>query len=229
MRRPEIRARVSERMKGRRLLEATKEKLRLRNLGKTLSVEHRLAIGSGVKASPRYREALKTRVVPPNRGQFEQGHRPTVDNHGRHLSPRTEFTRERACAMWQDPRFREHVLSKLHSPDTRQKAFASRWKRPTKLERIVITLVKQHDLPFIYTGNGNFWIGNKNPDFVATDGLHLCFEVAGRYRHSPAYEHSRVSYFNACGWDAFVIWEEELENLDCVLSRIREAKCVFTS
>ncbi len=39
-------------------------------------------------------------------------------------------------------------------------------KRPTSFEKKISDLCIEHKLPFIYTGNGTFLIGHKNPDFI---------------------------------------------------------------
>ena len=42
-------------------------------------------------------------------------------------------------------------------------------KRPTSYEKKIADLCIEYSLPFIYTGNGTFLIGCKNPDFINKD------------------------------------------------------------
>jgi len=67
-----------------------------------------------------------------------------------------------------------------------------RHKFPTTLEKKVLQLIDEYNLPFRYVGNGVLWINNKNPDFVSLDGK-ILIEVYCTYRHPKNYELLRRS------------------------------------
>ncbi len=74
----------------------------------------------------------------------------------------------------------------------------------------MIEFLKKFNLPFVYTGNGTFLIGFKNPDFICTDGRKLCLEVANRFHHNEFWEENRIKHFEKYGWKCIVIWWEEI-------------------
>jgi len=66
--------------------------------------------------------------------------------------------------------------------------------RPTKLEKIFMKLCRKNNLPFRYVGDGSFWIGNANPDFVDSNGKKICVEIFGEYWHDKLLN-EKVPYF----------------------------------
>lgn len=104
--------------------------------------------------------------------------------------------------------------------------------RPNKLEQGFITLCEQYNLPFKYTGDGSFWVGNMNPDFVHITGKKITVEIFGDYWHSIdsqpnlklfRTEVGRIEAYKSLGWDCIIIWEHELatDPLSCI-SRVRK-------
>jgi len=107
----------------------------------------------------------------------------------------------------------------MSNPYYRKKVMASR--RPTRLEAKLIEIIREYKLPYKYTGDGSFLIGNLNPDFVNTDGDKIAIEVFGNYWHSPSSpdfgprkeEEYRRKVLSEYGWSLIVIWESELKEL----------------
>ena len=102
-----------------------------------------------------------------------------------------------------------------------RKGIAEKWdKRPTRLERKVIELLGNANLPYKYCGDFTFWIGRQNPDFINTNGQKICLEIASktdksfRFGSWKKYESKRTANFKKYGFDCLVLWEDDLEALN---------------
>ena len=88
-------------------------------------------------------------------------------------------------------------------------------KRPTSYEKKISELCIENSLPFIYTGNGTFLIGYKNPDFVNKEDK-IAIEVYHKYFKErdfgscENYEKKRSEYFTKYGYKTIFIREEEI-------------------
>ena len=108
-------------------------------------------------------------------------------------------------------------------------------KSYTKPELSLIKICKQHQLPFKYVGDGAFWIGKINPDFIHIKDK-VALEVFGDYWHSPLLRPQirneqrfdyRIRYAKSLGWAMIVFWESELNSLKAVsivLRRLNDEK-----
>lgn len=94
-------------------------------------------------------------------------------------------------------------------------------KRPTALEEAVLNLVEKHCLPFRYVGNGDVIIGGRNPDFINVNGKKQVIEVFGNYWHDLFDVARRTEHYGQYGFQTLIIWEDELENPDQVLAKIK--------
>ena len=106
----------------------------------------------------------------------------------------------------------------------------------TKPELIFEAICKKNNLPFKYTGDGSFWIGKLNPDFVECNGKKIAIEIFS-YWHDPLRRHCKVRYTSTYegrkkilkkhGWKLVVFWQDDLERGDVeqfVLNYLREEK-----
>ena len=84
-------------------------------------------------------------------------------------------------------------------------------------------ICKKCGFPFKYVGNGSFWIGYVNPDFIEINGDKIAVEIFGDYWHSPLlrknirYSHTyegRKEIFKKYHWKLIVIWESDLKRSD---------------
>ena len=73
-----------------------------------------------------------------------------------------------------------------------------------------------------YTGRGEIWIGNRNPDFFNVDGQKKVIEMFGDHWHQGDNPNNRINHFKEYGYDCLVIWESELENRNEVKERIKD-------
>jgi len=107
---------------------------------------------------------------------------------------------------WQNPEYRkmniEHSLKGLI-------------KRPTSYEKKISDLCIEYNLPFIYTGNGTFLIGFKNPDFINEKGkvvievFHSYFKIRD-YGSVEEYKKQRAEHFTKYGYKTIFISEDEI-------------------
>lgn len=96
----------------------------------------------------------------------------------------------------------------------------------TKPELIFEQICKNNNLPFKYTGDGNFWIHNINPDFVNCNGKKIAIEIFGDYWHSPLLNYGlkedrtlsyRKKILKQYGWKLVVFWQTDLMRKDAEL------------
>ena len=91
----------------------------------------------------------------------------------------------------------------------------------TKPELRFMGICEKRNLPFRYTGDGAFWIGRINPDFVECNGKKIAVDVFGDYWHSPLFRQDmtqtrtyegRKKVLSMYGWGLVVFWESELKS-----------------
>lgn len=136
---------------------------------------------------------------------------------------------------WKDPEFHKKmcVIRKETWTDENfkrlqlEKMMGGSENRPTKPEKQLISLFENLSLPFEYTGDCSFFVGNINPDFI--DHIRkVVIEFQGCYWHgckecSPdskmenTFPRRRI-IFKKYGHSSIEIWEHELKDID-VLSK----------
>lgn len=94
-------------------------------------------------------------------------------------------------------------------PEYRRKIMSSR--RPTDVEQKLIDIIAKHNLPYKYTGDGSFLIGNLNPDFINTNSEKVAIDIFGDYWHMPEEVEERRSIFTEYGWDLIILWGHDLK------------------
>ena len=96
-------------------------------------------------------------------------------------------------------------------------------ERPNKAELRLQQIFEKHNLPYRYVGNGSFWIGSYNPDFVNVDGKKQVIELFGERWHSGIFEPAeRIERFREYGFDTLIIWEKELDNQAKLVKKVRK-------
>lgn len=108
---------------------------------------------------------------------------------------------------WQRPEYRANIVSKCLKS-----------RRPTDLEQRLVKLIHKYGLPYRYTGDGSFIIGNLNPDFVNVNGNKIAIEVFGGHWHQDKSdplrtEEGRREILKGYGWKLIVIWGDELKSM----------------
>lgn len=85
-------------------------------------------------------------------------------------------------------------------------------KIPNKAEFLLLGILAFYELPFKYTGNGTYTIGEKIPDYVSTKEMKV-IELFGRYWHKdPDEPRRRTEFFKSAGFDSLIIYDDELKN-----------------
>jgi len=107
--------------------------------------------------------------------------------------------------QWSNNEYKERVLKKI---------LKGLCGRPTSLEKQMIFIINKNNLPYKYTGNGEFWIGGKNPDFINTNGEKKLIEVGNFYHHSGDWKIERVKHFLKYGWKSYIFIVKNGKNRD---------------
>lgn len=118
---------------------------------------------------------------------------------------------ERIRELWKTKEYREKVM---------KNSLKGLIKRPTSFEKFFIQLFEKYEMPFKYVGDGAFFIGEKNPDFISKDGSKICIEVSYGFFKDEDYEIRRIEYFAKHGWKCLVFFEDDLKNKDQILNQI---------
>lgn len=91
----------------------------------------------------------------------------------------------------------------------------------------MMKIIERHSLPYLYTGDGSFVIGGKNPDFVNINKRKICIEIRNpnvtKYLTGTSqdnYEHQRRTHFRKHGWKCIVV-TSDMED-DEIMEKIRE-------
>jgi len=123
---------------------------------------------------------------------------------------------------WSNPEYAKRVSAKVLE--------VNETVRPNNPENRLLDILK--GLPksgLSYVGDGSFWVGGKNPDFVNIDKKQI-IEVLGCYwhgcpRHFPHKQKkqkliSRIELFKRFGYSTLCIWECELNDSTKVMQKI---------
>jgi len=91
---------------------------------------------------------------------------------------------------------------------------------PNKPESLVKMITGEYFTGFKYTGDLSVIINGKNPDFVNEETKQI-IEVYGDYWHDGEDPTDRAEIFAQAGYETCVIWENELQNLDHVIGKLK--------
>ena len=106
------------------------------------------------------------------------------------------------------------------------KARISNKEKPNKPEKIIINLIKQYNLNFIYVGNSKIWFDGEtqsfNPDFINEENKKI-IEFFGDYWHGNTQEDDkeRLKTYSQYGYKTLVIWENELKSPIQIVNKIK--------
>lgn len=116
------------------------------------------------------------------------------------------------------------LRGKSRTPD--QVKNALRRRTPSGLELKFQGIVRKHNLPYKYVGNGAFFIENLNPDFINTNQEKIAVEVYARFHKEElqgseaAWKRKRSRVFAKYGW-RIIYFEAKDVNEERVLSKLK--------
>lgn len=101
-------------------------------------------------------------------------------------------------------------------------------RRMTTMEIKLQKIIDKYNLPYKFVGNGKFWIENKNPDFVNTNGEKKAIEVYWT-RHKEQFakggllgwKKDRQTIFAKYGWE-IIFLDEKSMNKNTILKYLEE-------
>jgi very-short-patch-repair endonuclease len=158
-----------------------------------------------------------------------------------------------AFDRWNNKVFREkttkHFKEVQSSPETKanhKRGALRSWKddnnyktwgkslqmKPNKPEQKLIKFFKEHNLPYVFTGDGSTRINGLSPDFLNCNGQKKIIEHFGSKWHTKEginkklteaqYEDGRRKRFAEFGFKMLIIWDYELKDMDKVLEKVKK-------
>ncbi len=113
---------------------------------------------------------------------------------------------EKIKDRWKNPEFKNRAIKAI---------LQGLMKRPTSFEKKIADLCIENSLPFIYTGDGQFLINFKNPDFVnhqdkvVIEVFYSWFKIRS-YGSVENYKEFCKKKYNPAGWKVIFIDENEV-------------------
>lgn len=127
------------------------------------------------------------------------------------------YWKGRKMPDWVCEKWRERQLKLMHDTSYIKMRLDFLHSRPNKLESRVISIIKENNIDLRYVGNGEFFIGRFNPDFINIEKKKVV-EVFGSYWHNldKAIEKDkhRLETYQKEGYDLLVLWENKIKNED---------------
>jgi hypothetical protein len=100
--------------------------------------------------------------------------------------------------------------------------------RPTSYEKKLLKLIDENKLAYIFTGDGQVWIGNSNPDFINCNGGKKVIEVfesffkIKRFGSVEKYKRQKVENYGKFGFKVMFIDEKDLKDEQVCINKIKE-------
>lgn len=164
----------------------------------------------------------------------EKARRARAEHPNKHpLNPETCKLRSKlAKARWANPEWKARVSLILkeaaNKPEVKAKQLhrlrtaLNKHVKPNKPETELLNLLNTYfPNQWKYTGNWDFMIGHRNPDFVNINGHKQIIELFGAYWHSIFDIATTINFYKQYGFSTLIIWEDELENKSKVITKVR--------
>lgn len=183
------------------------------------------------------------RVMPE-----ETKHKISATEKGRRRPPFSEETR-RKMSLWQQgrklPPFTDQHRQRMS--EAQQKLFSNPiyrakaiersrrglFKKPNKAEKRLDQILQQaFSGEWRYVGDGQVLLAGYCPDFINCNGKKQIIELFGRKFHDPSVtflkevqychrEENRREIFKGFGYDMLVIWDDELQDEEAIISKVK--------
>ena len=194
--------------------------------GYKMTAEHKARISAAMKGFHPVKE-FKEGHHPANEFKSGQCSKFGITNsfYGKHHTEETRIINSTKNAEitkrnWQDPLVRRRRSEGLkraweksrQNPEFMKKLF--RRRIPSYYEERLIGLIERYTLPYQYTGDGQVWIGGKNPDFIHHEQK-VVVEVYGTQQKRELsgvenYELDRALHFAKFGFSVIFLNEKDL-------------------
>lgn len=121
----------------------------------------------------------------------------------------------------EDPEYARRIVSNID--------VHARNVSPTKPEKKLMAILDEYfPKQWKFVGNGEMALGRLVPDFMNIDGKKQLIEVFGTYWHRGEDPQKKIDRFARYGFSTVVIWENEVDDVELVLSRITNFPSVET-
>lgn len=111
-------------------------------------------------------------------------------------------------------KMRESLIGRKLTKDHIKKSRRS--GRPTSIEKEMISIISELNLPYLYTGNGTVKFGRLNPDFININGEKIALEVYAKIykeidgRCIEMWKRKRIDKFAEFGWRIYFFDETQI-------------------
>lgn len=235
----EHKAKISAAKSGKHLSNETRAKISIANSGENNAMygKHRyFSEETRAKLSASHKGKIHSKETRTKMSKVQSGKNHPL--YGKHHSAESKVKMSVAHSgernYWFGKRLSEEHKSKLSiandgtkfkrlnkDPKFISKRLKGLMMKPTKPETILISMIKKHNLPFKYVGDGQFILGGNCPDFINVNGKKQVIEMFGTYWHNLFDVARKKDHYRQYGFDTLVIWEDELKNEETTLRKIQ--------
>lgn len=113
-----------------------------------------------------------------------------------------------------------HEISLKGAKNARKKLGLCGTYYQTSIEKKTEQIIQELNLPYKYTGLGEIWIENMNPDFFNVNGQKKVIEVLGSYWHNKRETQKRIERYKQYGYTMLPLWDYELKDYDNVKQKL---------
>ncbi|MDD5226809.1 MAG: NUMOD3 domain-containing DNA-binding protein [Candidatus Omnitrophica bacterium] len=215
----ETRKKMSDSRTGRPRSEETKEKIRMALTGKKRPDSVVKKMSESAKGKPAWNKGVPCRA--------ETMEKLSRINTGKRHSEKT-IALMKTLKPSAETRMKISLSAKgrFRSEETIRKML--RRNAMSRLEIKFQEIVKKNGLPYRFVGDGSFFVGRKNPDFINSNGEKIAVEVYARYyklRHAGTIEEwkrERKEIFGDHGWTV-IFFDETQVNENNIIEKLKAA------
>lgn len=207
----ELRQRISDSLLGSSASEEARRRMSTSRLGHFISEETKRKISASLMGHPGAMEG-RTHCEETRRSISESQLGKTMSEESRKLMSEAHTGKvlsdahkqamsEAAMENWKDPEF-QMMMSRAWN------------RRPNEDELHLQAVLDRYFLgEWKYVGDGQIWIGGKNPDFININGKKQVIELFSLYWHDPDLfpdrltEKELVVHYKQYGFDCLVVWD----------------------
>lgn len=160
--------------------------------------------------------------------------------------PRTESHKQNLSASHKGKKLSIlHIqnLTKSHTKERREKArirqknnfkdkeFIKKFVQgskvtPNKTEKLLIHIISDLKLKYVFTGDYKIWIGGKNPDFIDEENKKIVEFFGWRHTEKSTgisneiHEKERIDHFFNYGYKCLVLWDTDIKDMKKLKGKI---------